>query len=292
MSTAEFKMETNLAEVTPKSLDFNFEEIKEFLTENLSKYKGLVVTEDQIKDATAIKAKINKVATAIREHRIAIKKEYEAPYLAFKEQCDELEGMCAQVTMAIGQQLNAFEEERKAEKKKALELFFLGANINEGKDFLNFKDVFDSRWLNKTFDKEEAENIILQKISETETAVNAIRNLNSEFVTTLLEEYRRTHDLMGCINKNKELTELKQAEEKRAAERKTKAQQNIENNAKKFVEDVVREAEKEALPKPEMRPLEEVEKVVSVAFRVTCTEHQLGLLKEFLIGNGIKYGKV
>lgn len=291
MTTAEFKMITDLAEATPKALEFNFDEIKGFLSENLSVYKGLVVTEDQIKDATAIKQKINKVASAIREHRIAIKKEYEAPYLVFKGQCDELEGMCAEVTMAISKQLNAFEEERKAEKKKALKEFFDANSTEESKDFLTFEDVFDTRWTNKTFDAEEAENIIVQKIKETETAVSAIRNLNSEFITTLLEEYRRTHDLMACINKNKELTELKQAEEKRAAERKTKEQTNIENNAKKFVEDVVREAERQSLPKVETVPLDEEAEIVRVAFKVVCTRRQLGELKEFLIQHGIQYGK-
>ena len=284
MNSAEFKMITDLAEVTPKSLDFNFEEIKSFLSDNLSIYKGLVVTEEQIKDASAIKSKINKVATAIREHRIAIKKEYEKPYEEFKEKCDELESMCKEVSSAIGSQLDAFEEKRKAEKRKVLEDYFEGKSTEDSKPYLKFDDIFDNRWLNKTFDENEAKEIIDGKIAETETAVNAIRNLNSEFTFSLLEYYKQTHDLMFCINKNKELTELKQAEEKKASEEK----------ARMLVKEVERTADREFAEKKveaNLSGVADVDEVVNVAFRVICTRGQLARLKEFLIENNIKYGK-
>ncbi len=287
MSMAEFRMETNLAEVTPKSLDFNFEELKAFLTENLKVYKGLVVTEDLIKDASEVKARINKVASAIKEHRIAIKKEYEAPYLAFKEQCDELENMCKEVTDAIGKQLDMYEQKRKDEKKNLLETYFKENTTEECVGFVSFNDVFDTRWLNKTFAIEEAKEAIDKYIDDTGKAISAIRNLNSEFTTTLLDYYKNTHDLMGCINKNKELTELKQEEERKKAE-KEKAMQMPPQEPTPMPTPTPTNAEVEKVTEAQEKPSE---KLYTVAFKVQGTKTQLEKLKQFLTENGMRYGQ-
>ena len=271
MSSSEFRMITDLQAVTPKSLDFNFEELKQFLAENLKLYKGLVVTEDSIRDAKAIKAKINNVATAIKDQRIAIKKEYEVPYLAFKAQCDELEGMCKEVTEAIGSQLNIFEEKRKSAKKELFEMYFKEKSTDESKRFLTFEDVFNEKWLNVTFNDADAYSLIDEKIEETISAVEAIRNLNSDYTVTLLEHYKQTHNLMACINKNKELMEIAKAE--------------------KTDEPPVEVEDAQAVKAVKTKAEGLKEKTITVAFKVTCTESQLAKLKEFLIENNIKYGK-
>ena len=268
MSSSEFRMITDIQAVTPKSLDFNFEELKQFLSENLKIYKGLVVTEESIRDAKAIKAKINNVATAIKDQRIAIEKEYEVPYLAFKAQCDELESMCKEVTEAIGSQLNFFEERRKTEKKEGIIAYFNEKSTDESKRFLTFEDVFDEKWLNATFKESDAFKIIDEKIAETISAVEAIRNLGSDYTVTLLEHYKQTHNLMACINKNKELTEI-------AKEERTDEPPEVET------EQAVKSVKAETLK----------EKTITVAFKVVCTESQLAKLKKFLVENNITYGK-
>lgn len=287
MGMAEFRMETNLAEVTPKSLDFNFEELKAFLSENLKTYKGLVVTEDIIKDASEVKARINKVASAIKEHRIAIKKEYEAPYLAFKEQCDELEGMCKEVTDAIGKQLDMFEDERRAEKKALIEEYFNSEITEDAKEYLTFDEIFDNKWTNKTFAIDEAKKTVLEKIKETDTAVNAIRNLNSEFTTTLLEHFRKTHNLIDCINKNKELYERKQAEERRQAElEKAKATQSAPK-AEPPKAEVPQAVEETQTVKPQAaKP-----KMLKLIYKVYCTEQEVNMIDDLLVSRSIRHSK-
>ncbi len=60
----EFILKTDL-NLLPKSIDFNFEEIKTELTGKLEYYNTLVVTEDAIKDAKKDKASLNSLKSAI-----------------------------------------------------------------------------------------------------------------------------------------------------------------------------------------------------------------------------------
>ena len=68
----DFKIKTDLS-VLPKVIEFNHEELKNFLIEKTSKYNSLVVTEDNIKSAKEDKAKLNKFKTAIENERKRIK---------------------------------------------------------------------------------------------------------------------------------------------------------------------------------------------------------------------------
>ena len=60
----EFVMGNSL-ETLPKTIDFNFEELKGQLAESLALYTGLVVTEDGIKGAKEDRAKLNKLREAL-----------------------------------------------------------------------------------------------------------------------------------------------------------------------------------------------------------------------------------
>lgn len=94
METTEIRMLTDLDKAVPQSLDFNFEEVKSWLSENLAAYKTMVVTEDAIGASKADKAKISKISKAISEQRIAVKKRYLEPYNDFETKMKELSDMC------------------------------------------------------------------------------------------------------------------------------------------------------------------------------------------------------
>ena len=79
---------------------------------------------------------------------------------------------------------------------------------------------------------------------------------------------------MRIIENSKKLEELKQIEEQK--------KQNIEEGKKAVVEVYT------SLNQDKMQP----EELITIDFRVTANKQQLQLLKEFLIKNNIKYGKV
>ena len=112
----EFVMGSSL-ESLPKTIDFNFEELKTQLAESLELYAGLVVTEDGIKAAKEDRARLNKLREALETKRKEVKRECMAPYTDFEAKVKELVGLIDQPIAAIDGQLKAYEEQRRAAKR-------------------------------------------------------------------------------------------------------------------------------------------------------------------------------
>lgn len=85
----------------------NYEEIRDFLNENLEIYRKWVVTPNTVSEARAALARVNKVAKAIDDQRIAVKKQIMEQYeTEFKPACDLLVKMCKEVADNIGAQID------------------------------------------------------------------------------------------------------------------------------------------------------------------------------------------
>lgn len=64
-------MELKVNEVSiPEKIEFNYEQLKAELTEKVSLYETMVYTDDQIKQAKADKANLNKLKKALNDERI------------------------------------------------------------------------------------------------------------------------------------------------------------------------------------------------------------------------------
>ena len=112
----ELTFQHNIEEL-PAMLAFNYDELKEGLQNYLSRFEGLVVTEDMIKSAEADRAAINKTRDAIKRARVDIKKR---AFDAFEQKAKELETMCDKASEGIAVQLRQFEQKRQEEKQKAV----------------------------------------------------------------------------------------------------------------------------------------------------------------------------
>ena len=102
----------------PAAIEFNYTELKNALQSYLARFDGLVVTEDQIRQATVDRAEINRVAKTIARARIDTKKRYLEPFELFEARAKELEGLCKEVEGKIAEQLEEFEKAR-VERKLA-----------------------------------------------------------------------------------------------------------------------------------------------------------------------------
>ena len=71
----------------------NFQELKTALTAVLTRYEGVVYTEDRLADAKADKKELSRLRRDIDERRKEIKKAYLAPYQDFEAQVKELLAM-------------------------------------------------------------------------------------------------------------------------------------------------------------------------------------------------------
>lgn len=294
METTEIRMITDLDKAVPQSIDFNFEEVKAWLSENLEVYRNMVVTEDAIAAAKTDKAKIRKISSAISEQRIAVKKRYLEPYQVFEANMKELSGMCDEASKNIDDQLKAFEEARKAQKRAELAEYFK----NQGPpQWLTFERIENPRWMNVTFSMDEAQKEITEKVNAVNADVESISGFDAEFADEMLLEYRKTLNVSGAIQRGNELRRMKQEREQRraaqeAAER-ARAAEREEAERRRAAEEKAARAEQEARetassdePKPEEAQIQVLD------FRVYVTQEQKIALRDWLKENKIRVTRV
>lgn len=294
METTEIRMITDLDKAVPQSIDFNFEEVKAWLSENLSVYRNMVVTEDAIAAAKTDKAKIRKISSAISEQRIAVKKRYLEPYQVFEANMKELSGMCDEASKNIDDQLKKFEEQRKAQKRNDLLAFYQTQNAPA---WLTFERIENPRWMNVTFSMDEAQKEITEKVNAVNADVESISGFDAEFADEMLLEYRKTLNVSGAIQRGNELRRMKQEREQRraaqeAAER-ARAAEREEAERRRAAEEKAARAEQEARetassdePKPEEAQIQVLD------FRVYVTQEQKIALRDWLKENKIRVTRV
>ena len=108
----------------PAPLTFNYEELKQELIQKAESYASLVYTEDQIKVAKEDRANLNRLKKALNDERLKREKEYMAPFATFKAQITEIISIIDKPCAVIDQQVKAFEERQKAEKKQSIEAYW------------------------------------------------------------------------------------------------------------------------------------------------------------------------
>lgn len=256
-------------------IKFNYEDIKKWVTEKAKEYKSIVYTEETLTAAKTDRATLNKVAKAINDEKIRIKKEVLKPFEDFENKCKELQGIITDASNSIDVQVKAFEEKEQNEKKEQIKSVF-DAYIGDYKDLILFDLIFNPRWLNKTYTMKKIEEEINHLIVKTSDDMKVLEGqINDEIILKQVQAFYFSHIAdadclssslkygMNVIESNKKLEELKQQQEARKEVKATSVQQ---------------------------APRQEELQVID--FRVWVTQEQKMKIRDFLIQNNIKYGKV
>lgn len=277
-------MEVNIlcpTQATPlQPVQWNHEEVKQWLSEQLESYTGRVYTEKDIPTAKSDRAKLNHVRDALDQRRKDVKKMYLDPYTEFECQVKELVGMVEQCSGAIDAQVKAFEQAQKDAKLQDCKDIF-AEWVKELNGQLSFDKIYNPRWLNKSFSLDAVEKEIRDELAKIRANLVAIKAAASETdLDAATTEYLQTLDLAQTIQK---LEAIKRQREIREA---SKQQMVPEEPPRSVSAPSFPPASVQADLVP--RDLE----VLVKDFRVQATREQLRLLREFLIGNNIKYGSV
>lgn len=292
----EFSISTDLTPLRNFDIQANFEECKAWLDKNLAPYRTMVVTEDGIASAKKYRASIRAASARIDECRKMVKEAAMQSYEPFEEKCKALTALCDESVENLDGQIKAFDEAKKAGKGKRLRAFF-NQSIGEMNDFLTFENIFNPRWLNATYTEEQARKDIICEIAKCSNAVEGLRALHSEFETTLLDEFRRTHDLAACLRRNENLTRLKEIEETRKRMRREQ-EQDVKDKivaARRGTATTAQPADDpthEEVPTASPEPVAELPQTVELVFYVRGTVEQLNGLKQYMKGHGIQFGRV
>ena len=277
MEQVEFKVSQDIQALIPKTIDANFVEISNWLTEVLEPYQNLAVTEETLASAKEIKAKINKVTRTIDDYRKTIKKQYMQPYSDFEEKCKTLTNMCLETSVKIDAQVKEITDRRKAEKMAELKAFF-DVEAKSVKDYCTWEQCRNEKWGNATYKVEDAQREITEFAFETHQDIEAIKELHSEFEVSLLNEYTNTHNLRAVLSMDNALKARKTAENERKAAEVSEHTATGETSA---------EVDSEAHTST-IRP----KKKYRLRFEVELDIEQANALKDFFSDNNIKYRKI
>jgi hypothetical protein len=269
-----------------EAIKFNYEELKGGLQESLKKYQNLVYTSQNIKEAKDDRATLNALKKSLNDEKIKIKKEFEVPYKDFEDKIKELIELVDKPASEIDKQVKIFEEAEKAKKRESIENIY-AENIGSYADLIPLQQIYDSRWENKTYKETDIKKEIQDIVKKADSDIKVITELKSEFEFQIKDTYFRTLDLGQALvekqrlEKQKELlTTIKQQQ----VEVKVDSINNIDSvDSVRYAVGIDNSSEESTLVE---------EKMISVAFRVECTESQLKALGEFMKANGIKYGRI
>ena len=272
-----------------KEITFNHNEIKQELSLRLEKYKGLVYSEEEVKIAKTDRATLNKFKEAIETKRKEIKKQCLEPYEAFESKIKEILSLVEHPINEIDSQVKGFEDKQKEQKKQDI-IGIFDESVGDLKGILSIVKIWNEKWLNSTYKLNTISEEIIKTIEKVKSDLETIEGLKSEYELQMKDRYLNTLLLAEALAVKKNL------EEQKIKLDEYKKQQEAKEQAK-----VVHILPKEVLPQQQQQPsLETVlnyEQIITpelekLEFRVWVTPEQKKILRDCILNNKIKCGKV
>ena len=268
-----------------QSIDFNFDELKAELTENLEKYQNLVYTEETIKEAKEVRANLSKLKTAIEDKRKEVKNLIIKPYDEFAEKVKELTALIDQPINAIDTQIKNYDEQRQAAKQIDIQDNY-NALIGDLTELLPLEKIFNPKWLNATYKMETISKELAETIGKVKGDLNVIAELKLEpdMELQVRDKYLQTLDFSKAMAEKTRLENLKASYQKYEEQQKEPEETNpqTEPEETKIIKDEVLDVS--------VSEVQTTEPIFYREFWVRGTKAQLTLLGAYLKGNNIEYG--
>lgn len=221
----------------PVIITGNFEEMQAELSNMMTAYAGLEVTEENLPERKKDIATLRKIKAAIEDKRKSAKKDYEKPFKAFEAECKKLTGIIDREIDRINADMDVYEQKRIAEKRKVIDRLY-AENIGDYADYIPLAIIFRPQWDNKTY----TENAIITDIQEAVLTVKTDFQTIDTMCAPWQEECKAVYKvsgLTGALQRYKDLESAKKAAEAsvKASEQQTPTPEPMEQE--KPIEDAV-----------------------------------------------------
>lgn len=123
----------------------NFDALEEQLDKKLDEYRGTVFTEDTKTIAKAEIASLRRLKKDIEDGRKTVKKKWMEPYDAFDKRMKILSTKVDEPINAINEQVQAFEEKRRQEKREEIHRMYEDcvSEYEESREFIVLDKLYD-----------------------------------------------------------------------------------------------------------------------------------------------------
>ena len=269
----------------PDKLTFNYEELKQELTEKVNEYKTLIYSDEQIKEAKADRASLNKLKTALNDERIRREKEYMQPFNEFKSKVAEIIKIIDEPIALIDAQVKEYEDKKKAEKLEMVKQLW---EETEKPDGLPFEKVFDEKMLNASYNMAHVKQKFADDIKRFERDLETLANL-PEFGFEATEVYKTTLDINKAISEAQNMARIAKAKaEQEKAKAEAKKAEYEATQAAKLAEQMAVE-EHETVSKTEQVEPQPQQKKNWVRLAAFMTRDEAYELKKFFDDRAIEF---
>lgn len=270
-------------------VQWNYEEVKQWVEDGLARYKGVVYDETQVALAKTDRANLNKLAAAIDAKRREMKAVYLQPYAEFEAQAKELTEMVKTQVAEIDAQVKAFDNFRKEEKLEKIKTEVYAPMIGNLAELIPYDRLHNPKWLNVTTSMTAIGEDMARTVEKIESGLKAIDQLGlapdvSERVQSV---FLKNFDLAAAIAEKERIqAEREKLERYQAAQQA----QRVPAPAEKQSDETTAPATENPTP-PVQQPVAD-EKIYTVAFRIRVTKAQLDALGAYMKANNIKPERV
>ena len=276
-------------------VEWNYPEIKQWVSDGLAKYQGIVYDESQMPIAKRDRANLNKLAETIDAKRREMKALYLQPYMDFEAQAKELTAMIKEVSDAIADQVKASDERRKQEKLEKIKADLYAPMIDGLGELVPYERLHDPRWLNVTCSVNTIGTELAKKIENIVAGLDAIdkMGLSAEMTARVKSVFLRNFDLAAAISEKerieKEQANLARYQAAREAQRAAEAEMPT---TPKYTPPEPAKPTAERPAADTVQSAVHTEAPIQLDFRVWVNREQMAALRDFLQTNNIKYGRV
>lgn len=282
-------------------VEWNYDELKQWVSDGLEAYRGRVYTEDTVTEAKRDRATLNKLAQAIEERRREIKAVYLAPYDQFEKQAKELVEMVKTQSREIDAQVKAYDQKRRDEKLEKIKTELYTPLIGSLAELAPYDKLHDPKWLNVTVSMGAISEALATKIENIASGLSALDNLElpEDVAGQVKAEFLKSYDLGAAMAaKDRIMDERERMARYLAAQNAARAAQRAQKEMIPPAEQKPAQAQETAPERKERANSEQVPfpneepETITLDFRVWVTTEQMYALRDFLVSNRIRYGKV
>ena len=269
------------------AIRWNNEELKSEITAAMADYQNVVVTPDSEKDSKALRAKLNKLLTALETARKDMKARVQEPLKVFEAQVKEVEEPILTAIANLDKQLGEIKVQKQEQKRREIEERFASGQFSE---WLTLEQLWDEKWLNASVTIEK----IIKDIDEKVRVINGnLRTINAlpEFAFEAEEIYKQTLDFGQAVRQAKEMAEI--AKRKAAVEAQKTMPVEPQNGSQEQAETPKAEDMPAEQPKTPINGAEqEKPKVYTFRFEVTLTAAQAAAMGAWCKDQGITLTRI
>lgn len=272
----------DVRELTLGTLTTNALQLREHVSATLERYTPENYSEDNVDQAKADRALLNKVAKELNDRRIQLEREWNAPLQEFKGIIGDTVKMIADGSAKIDAVVKIVESKAKAEKRAAIEELW----ERKGITLLPLSKLWDERWLNKTKRLPAVEKEISDKILKIEAELDTLAAVDTEDGEVLRAYYldcldlQRTLAYSATLKANRQRLQEEQARRQAEAEAQATRAEYVAPTAEPTAPTTAHEV-------PEVVTPEILERTIVVR----GTRDQLVALAEYMKASGVWFRK-